>query len=183
MSFHQIFACEDILKLVEVVQKNVGSWPRTSLTKTNMNTVQTVVGEDPHLSARAFECLLNISRMTCHQIPNENLNIRQVLSTWVPYMLTREQLNQRVALGKNFLKCFGKNPTFLNCIIMCDKMWIHHFDPPWKHEKEIWKQKEQPCWKKVCQEKFVGKIIVITFWYQKGMIYQHVIPNKKISNK
>ncbi len=92
------------------------------------------------------------------------------------------QLNQRVKLAKDLLKRFDEDPTFLDYIITCDKMWIHHFHAPSKHKNAIWKLKEQSCWKKVQQSKSAGKIMMITFWGQK-MIYQHIVLNKKINDK
>ncbi len=166
--------------------KIVGSQPHTSLTQTNVNAGCAVSEEDPplslslslSLSLQALECLLhNILRMMLYRILTENRNKQRI------FMLTKDQLNQCVELVKDFHECFVKIPHFCTVSSFVAKcgftILIHYKNAKVKSGSE----RSSHVRKKFGKQKSTGKIIMITFRDQKGMIYRHVVLDKKINGK
>ncbi len=103
--------------------------------------------------------------------------MQQVCSAWYPiYCL--EQMNTCVEHTLEFLGIIANHPDYLYRIINEDEMWVHYFNPLSKWEGELWKRKNKVRAKKVCRQKSVGKVIVITFFNSKGLIYKHQVPSK-----
>ncbi len=79
----------------------------------NINTVQAVIG-DSHLSTRALENLLHILRMIIHCILAEKLEMLRIASTWVPHMLTSDQIQIHVMITSKFLELIAEDLTNLS---------------------------------------------------------------------
>ena len=148
----------------------------TTATDEKKNTIAVAIWEDRHLSVRRMEELLHIPKSSIHRILKDNLGMKRVASTWVPHMLTAEQLKTRVDICEENLQRFHDNPDLLKRIITCDEMWVHHYDPQSKRESEAWKSLGSPRLKKVRQQKSAGKVMLISFFDYRGSIYQHYVP-------
>ncbi len=157
--------------------------PNSAVTEININTVRAAIDEDRHLSIRALEGILNLSRMTIQRILTDRLGMKRVCSTWVPHMLTRAQLDLRVERANEVLGLIAEDPTYLDRVITCDESWVHYHDPLSKRESEEWRQKGEPRPKKVRQQKSAGKVMLLAFFDHKGLIYQHFVKNVKVKGK
>ncbi len=61
-------------------------------------------------------------------------------------------------------------------VIICPKTWAYHHNPKTKEETAAWRSSRTPTWKKIHQARFVGKVMLIFFFNEHGIIYQHVVP-------
>ena len=66
--------------------------------------------------------------------------------------------------------------AFLESVITGDETWLHHYDPEGKQASSVWKSPSSPTPKKAKVVPFAGKVMMITFSYCNGMIYQHAFP-------
>ncbi len=74
-----------------LLRKKKDGWLPMRITKTNINTVWTVIVDDRHLSTRAIVALLYIPGMVIHCILTEKLEMVRVASTWVLRMLISDR--------------------------------------------------------------------------------------------
>ena len=72
-----------------------------------------------------------------------------------------------------------ENLEFLSKVITADETWLHYFDPESKQQSSVWKCSSSPTPKKAKFVSSAGKVMVISFLYIDGMVYQHVVPAHK----
>ena len=68
-----------------------------------------------------------------------------------------------------------EDPEFLSKVITAHETWLHHFHPEGKRQSSVWKS-PSPNPKKAKVVSSAGKVMVISFFYTDGMVYQHVVP-------
>ena len=98
----------------------------------------------------------------------------KVSARWVPRSLQENEKEHRMHwTQKLFQRYETENEDFLDCIIMTDETWLHHFDPETKAISSVWKAPNSPPLKKAQVQKSAG----IFFMDRHGMILQHRVPN------
>ena len=75
--------------------------PRSSLTTDNINTIQTLINDDPRLSIRSLELTTGISHETIRKILTDELQLKKVCSAWVPHQLSANNKELRVNCAKH----------------------------------------------------------------------------------
>ena len=101
----------------------------------------------------------------------------RVCARWVPRLLTPEQKVVRMQTCHEVLRLFADGgDAFLESIITGDESWLHHYDPESKQASTVWKSHGSPTPKKAKVVPSAGKVMVITFFDSKGMVYQHAVP-------
>ena len=110
----------------------------------------------------------NISKTSTFCILHNNLVLRHVFSGWIPYDLSEEQMQTGNLTMKQMLQ---KDPNFLRNVITSDEIWLHNFDSFAKFAISVWNCADSPSPKKTWQSKSAGKVMIITFFDHKGVIY------------
>ncbi len=101
--------------------------------------------------------------------------MKRVCSTWIPHFLWSEEMKRRHSMcQENHL---------LSHVITVDKFWIHRDDPKTKCESEARLHSDKFIIKKVCQQKSVGKVMLVVFFDCREMVYQRVCPPKTLISK
>lgn len=80
-----------------------GGRPRTARTETNINTVATLIADDPKFTLNQLSMYLNIFQTRIQAIPAQNLQMRRQCLTWVPHRLNAQNLQTRVDVCKKLL--------------------------------------------------------------------------------
>ncbi len=88
-------------------------------------------------------------KLSVYNILIEILKMKCVCSTWVPHMLTHEQMNQRRTTCEQWFMTLAEKPQYLEHIITCDESWVHHYDPKIWLESCAWTSSTSPETKKV----------------------------------
>ncbi len=135
--------------------------PHSWITEVNVNTVVAVLDEDYHLSLQQLEEVLHIPKTTIYRILKDELQIRCVCLSWLPYFLTRDQLQQRSDACNENLRFIVEYLDFLQKVITVDENWVHYHDPITIQESEDWKRSNK---QKVRQQKSAGKVQLIAFF-------------------
>ncbi len=102
--------------------------------------------------------------------------MRRVCSSWVPHLLTTEQLERHIEVCRKWESLRAANPKFFKHVITYDESRVHFFDPLLKQESATWKTQVSPRKQKVRQEPSVGKVMLIAFFDNRGLVYQHFVP-------
>ncbi len=62
------------------------------MTEINTNTAATIIEDVQHLSTTTLASFLNMLKMLVNLILTPELKMERVCSTWVPHLLTQEQI-------------------------------------------------------------------------------------------
>ena len=68
----------------------------------------------------------------------------------------------------------GEN--FLDRIITCDEIWVHHFTPESKQASKQWKHADSPPLKEFYAVSSAGKLLASVFWDKRGVIHVDFLP-------
>ncbi len=83
-------------------------------TETTVNKIAIIIREDRHLSVQCLKSQIHIPKTMLHRILRDDLGMWRVCSTWVPHMLTREQLNTHLEMCQENLHINETDPDYLN---------------------------------------------------------------------
>ncbi|CAH2007870.1 unnamed protein product [Acanthoscelides obtectus] len=113
--------------------------PKTAVTQEN-DAMRKLIIEDRHVTYREIEASLKISTTSIQKNLHEVLEVRKLVSRWIPHLLTEEQKAARV-----------------NCIVSGDESWIYCYEPENKRQSAVWvfQGEEKPT--KVMVATFVSK--------------------------
>ena len=94
----------------------------------------------------------------------------------------RRRLGYKYA--QNFNRdCQDEGDSFLNKVITCDETWFHlFFESESKQQSLTWKHTWSPLPIKARLSKSVGKVMPIIFCDTKGIVLNHMVPDKTIVN-
>ena len=65
-------------------------------------------------------------------------------------------------------------------MITCDETWFHFFEPESKQQSSMWKHTWSPSPVKAGLSKSVCKVMSILFCDRKGIVLNHMVPDKTI---
>lgn len=153
-----------------------------AVTDTNANTIATIIREDRRLFLRRLEQLVNISRMSLNRILKNELKMKKVSGTRVPYMLTNEQMAKRGEIFQQWLTLTEEDPNILTRVITCDESWIQLSRPLFKTrngtlvEYNFAETEEGPT------TKSSWKLMLIVFFDCRDILYQYFISPKTAIN-
>ena len=156
--------------------------PCTALTEVTINTSAAIIREDPHLTVRQFATLLNISVGSAHTLLTDVLGLSRVCARWIPRLLSPEQKLNRVEVCRYWTEKVADDPEWLDNVITADETWIYLYDPALKQQSSEWVRKGGSRPLKARAAKSALKVMVITFFDMKGMIYTHTVPHGQTVN-
>ena len=120
---------------------------------------------------------------TAQDILTNVLGMRRVCARWVPRLLVPEQKTVRVQICTELQQRLSdEGDSFLNKVITCDETWFHFFEPKSKQQSSMWKHTWTPSPVKARLSKLVGKEVSIIFCDTKGIVLNHMLPDKTIVN-
>ncbi len=154
-----------------------------SITEKNINTIGAVIDGNRYMSKMSLKALLHIPRTIIYHILTEKLQMVHVAYTWVPHILTSDQMWICVESASIFLGLIAEDLTYLNWGVTCDEIWVHHYARLAKQESEHWKTKNEPQNKKVRQQMWVDTDMLIVFFDHQGPLYQNFKLPKTTVNK
>ena len=117
--------------------------PLFIITQRNIDAVQDLVKEDPHISIDYIATTLDISHGSADTILKQYLGLRKVSSRWVPHQLTHEQRQRRVNICLENLQKFEGGTWRLYDIVTGDETWIYHRKIKSKQDSKAWIAKEE----------------------------------------
>ena len=100
-----------------------------------------LVFDNTKITVDEIHRLLVIGVGTTYNIMHQYLNFRKICAQRVPYQLTAEQRNARMALSLSHLQRYHEEEyRFLSHIVTGDETWCHNFEPESKRQRKQWKR-------------------------------------------
>lgn len=157
--------------------------PSTAVNEITINTAAVIVREDRRITLDRLANMLNISHGSAFKIIHNHLHMRRVCARWVPRLLTPEQMMVRVEVCQELQRLVAEHgEAYLNSIITGDETWLHHYDPESKQASSVWKTPSSPTPKKAKVVRSARKVMMISFFDYRGMVYQHEVPPRTTVN-
>ncbi|CAH1989497.1 unnamed protein product [Acanthoscelides obtectus] len=105
----------------------------TAVTQENVDAVRKLIIEDGNVTYREIEASLKILKTSTQTILNEELEVRKLVSRWIPHLLTEEQKAARVNWCQKTLDRFiYGNSKNVYSIVSGDESWIYCEEKPTK---------------------------------------------------
>ncbi|CAH1999530.1 unnamed protein product [Acanthoscelides obtectus] len=129
-----------------------------------VDVARKLIIEDRHVTYREIEASLKISKISIQKILHEELGVRELVSRWIPHLLTEEQKAARVNWCQKTLDhSNSENSKNVYRIFSGDESWIYCHEPENKRQSAVWPTK-------VIRSRSVSKKMVATFVSKAGHI-------------
>ncbi|KAI6653021.1 histone-lysine N-methyltransferase SETMAR-like [Oopsacas minuta] len=156
--------------------------PTSSKTSSNIERVQTIVGEDRRITLRELEERIGISKAKLHSIIIEDLEMSKVTVSWVSKHLSKERKRERVKVGKELVSRYKAEEDFLDRIVTEDETWFHYYEPESKTQSKQWKRRDEALPIELEAAKSAGKRMATVFWDREEIIHLDWLPKKTTIN-
>ncbi|KAF8784646.1 hypothetical protein HNY73_010297 [Argiope bruennichi] len=98
------------------------------------------------------------------------LDYRKMCGQWVPKMFSNFQKELLMGIALQHMFRYPEHPAFLECIVVGDKRWFHHFEPETKRNSMQWKHATSPYLQKFKAVPSAGKMVLAVFFNGRGPI-------------
>ena len=150
---------------------------RTAVTPKNISKISNILKSDARYTSPEIAQMTGISEASARRILKKNLGLSRKVARWIPHILTKDQLTQRVKMAKKLLKLYPKfeRKGFVN-IVTGDETWVHFFEPHRKIDNKIWatRHARRPVIAK--RTISVKKVMLAVFFDINGPIIQVSVP-------
>ncbi|CAH1984420.1 unnamed protein product [Acanthoscelides obtectus] len=97
------------------------------VTQENVDAVRKLIIEDRHMTCRTIKASLKISKTSIQKMLHEELGVGELVSRWIPHLLTEEQKAARVNWYQKTLDRFNSaNSKNVYSIVSGDESWMHN---------------------------------------------------------
>jgi histone-lysine N-methyltransferase SETMAR len=149
--------------------------PITTVTQENIDAVQELVRDDPHISIDYIADALQISHGSVFSIMKQHLKLRKVSSRWVPHELTPAQRRLRVEICVENLQKLESGAWRLGDIVTGDESWFYHRKIESKQACKAWVAEEEPPPTLVKRHRFEAKTMFVVFFMTTGPLLVHYL--------
>jgi histone-lysine N-methyltransferase SETMAR len=144
------------------------------VTPGSIAAAEAIVMDNRHVTVNEIAANLNISHGSAHHIIHDVLKFRNVSARWVQRHLTPELKERRVDACEELLRRFeAEGDGFLARIVTGDETWVHYHQPETKRASKEWLHSSSPKPKKFRVQPSEGKVMLILFWDERGVILEH----------
>lgn len=127
--------------------------------------------------------IVGISKERVGNILSEHLNMKKLVSRWVPRLLTADQKRERVTTSEKFLRLMRRDrKNFFRCLVTMDETWIHHYTPESKKQSAQWTESGESRPKRPKTQQSAGKVLGSVFWDSHGILLIDYLEKGKTIN-
>ena len=157
--------------------------PKTAVTQINIDTVQKLIEEDPHVTYREFQASLGIGMSQIQKILHDELWVRKLISRWIPRLLTNEQKAARVAWCHTTLQRFnGGSSNAVYNIVSGDESWIYSYEPDSKRQSTVWVFQDEAKPTRIIRSRSTTKKMVAICVAKSGHVATIPLQDRKTVN-
>ena len=144
--------------------------PIVSTTPENIETVRSIINDDPYITFDRLEEETDLSRFTLHTIIHEHLGLRKITSRWVPHKLTIQNRQDRIRICKANIEKFESGEWRLYDVVTGDESWFYHYQVGRKQSNKSWLAPGESPRTVVRQSRFSSKTLVCLFFKTTGVV-------------
>ncbi len=160
--------------------------PRTARRKTgrseeNIQTIKNVLAEDRQFAIAGMSELTGINPTAIQRILKIDLGSVRKSARLIPHLLTGPQEYTHMDTALQILRRAHKNPLFLSSVITMDESWVYQYDPLQKAQAAQWLHRQDPHPVHCNKERTTGKVLLVSFFNQKGLVHREFLRNTNVS--
>ncbi len=150
--------------------------PRSSRTKSgrsiaNVRTVENLVAADRRVTIKDMSVSSGLATSTIQRILKHDLGLTKKCAKFVPADLTDRHKECRRDICNFMMRLMANHPRVFQTVVTMDESWVYVYDPETKLQSKEWLRKGEPRPQKPRRTLATGKIMVVTFFDAKGMVY------------
>ncbi len=156
---------------------------RTGRSEENIQTVRNALAKDRCLTIQEMSDLTGIKTGNIQRILKQDLGLVRKCAKFVPHLLTGRQEQERLQISTLMLQRVAADRRFLQQVITMDETWVYYYDPQARMHASEWlpKGSNPPV---VCKrERSTKKVLLITFFYQRGLVHHEFLRNGTITSQ
>jgi histone-lysine N-methyltransferase SETMAR len=141
------------------------------------------VSNDGRITVRELADTYGLSTQTVHKILHDDLGLSKKSARWVPKLLSKEQMEERVRISSTFVAAVHRHSlAWLDNIVTMDETMVSQHTPQTKKQSKRWVKKGPPgpIKAKVHASRF--KHMVLAFFDAAGLIYTNIVPKGETVN-
>jgi hypothetical protein len=124
---------------------------------------------------------IKLNKKAIRQILHDDLRKRKTYAKFVSHRLKDEWKQRRLASCQDCIQTCQDNPSFLDCTLTGDELWVFQYDPEMKCQNIQWTSKSSSKPKIFRLQKTKIKTMVIIFDKQ-GVILTEFVSERQIVN-
>lgn len=136
-----------------------------------MDEIKELLTQTRTWSCRELSLRVDSTKSTVHRYLTEDLQMKKLLSKWVPHFLTDEQREHRVLACRNNLQLLSQQNSLLNRTLAIDETWVSLYMQPQRDQLRSWRNKNEEPPEFVLQSNYERKRILILAMDFQGVAY------------
>ncbi len=150
--------------------------PRSARTKSgrsvaNVRAVENLVAEDRRVTIKQMSVSSGLATTTIQRILKHDLGLTKKCAKFIPYDLTDHHKECRRQICNFMTRMMANSPRVFQTVVTMDESWVYVYDPETKLQSKEWLRKGEPRPQKPRQTLATGKVMVVTFFDARGMVY------------
>lgn len=143
--------------------------PKTGLTEANIESVRSIIDNNPYITYDEIEALTSLSRGTIERIIVNCLELRKIASRYVPHLLTQKIRQERVRICEFNLDKFKSGAWRLCDVVTGDESWFFWRQIGRRQSNASWVAKGESPSTVVKHSQFDQKTMVCIFFRTTGV--------------
>ncbi len=158
--------------------------PRTSRSPATIQAVKAIIDADPRVTLARIQAQTGVPLGSLHSVIHKDLKLTLQCARFVPFLLTPRHLWMRYEMSRSMLNAIRGRGTrnILQRVITSDKAWIYQYDPHSRRQSSQWLPPGRPRPTKERRPRAVGKVLLITFFDHRGMVYYEMLRNETVTS-
>ena len=168
---------------VSIVDKPRRPRGKSGRSRINVRRVETAVANDRRLTIRELSLMTGIPSTSVQRILKHDLKLVKKCCSFVPHELTDVQRRRRLDICNFWTRLIAHTPRILRWVVTCDESWIYVYDPEMRQQSKVWLRQGEPRPLKARREMATAKVMIITFFDARGMIYFEYVQRPQTVNQ
>lgn len=168
---------------VSIVEKPRVPRQKTGCSAWSIRKVEDLVAQDRSITLKQISVKTGLAPTSIQRILKKDLRLTKKCSIFVPAVLTEahKQCHQDVC---NFMtRLMHQDPRVFRSVVTMDESWIWIYDPHMKAQSREWLRKDEPCPQKLQKTLATAKVMILTFFDSRGMVYIEYVQRPQTVNQ
>ncbi len=168
---------------IDIVDKERAPKGKSGCSQHNIQRIESLVTQDRRMTIRGMSAKTGIPYSTIQRILKKDLKLKKRCSTFVPAVLTDWHKQCRRDICNFFTRLTAQSPRVLRNTVTMDESWIYVWDPDKRIHCMEWLQAGEPRPQTPRRTLATAKVMILTFFDRKGMIYYEYIQRPQTVNQ
>lgn len=168
---------------VDIVDKARAPKTKSGHSPRNIRKVEDLVAADRRVTLKELSLKSGLASSTVQRILHKDLKLSKRCAAFVPAVLTDWHKQRRHDVCNFFTRLMSQNPRVFSNVVTMDESWVYVYDPAMRLQNQHWLRKEEPRPQVPRQTLATGKVILVSFYDSRGMVYYEYVQHPLTVNQ